>query len=341
MPHLALARRCQHATDVANRRAHHRRRSPRSVALAATIAAAVVVCATPLLAPRPAAAMQQRQPSPKVTRPSRQVESPARRRQPPKQRPASEQRETAAYAAPIVAVAALPVLPPVPARSGDLTGIVTDSDGVAIPSAEVFVVAFGVVVYTDEKGAFRLPALPPGDHELRVRRIGFHPRTRTLSVQQGESWQLLVSLDPAPVTLTPVGVTASAPTGKMAAFERRRHGNVGVFITRDQISARRAMHLSDIMRTMPGVTMAHGRTQDKVQMRPAPLGGRFDCSPDFYVDGLYVPGLDIDAIPPNDVQGIELYRGPSDTPVDFRSMNAPCGVVAIWTRDPEDKRQLP
>lgn len=268
------------------------------------------------------------------------METPARR-QPPKQRQAPERREAAAYAAPIVAIAALPALPPVPARSGDLTGIVTDSDGVAIPSAEVFVVAFGVVVYTDEKGAFRLPALPPGDHELRVRRIGFHPRTRTLSVQQGESWQLLVSLDPAPVTLTPVGVTAPAPTGKMAAFERRRRGNVGVFITRDQISARRAMHLSDIMRMMPGVTMAHGRTEDKLQMRPAPLGGRFDCSPDFYVDGLYVPGLNIDAIPPADVQGIELYRGPSDTPVDFRSMNAPCGVVAIWTRDPQDKRQLP
>ena len=339
MPHLALARRCRRATDVANRRAHRRRRSPRSVALAATLAAAVV-CATPLLAPRPAAAMQQRQPSPKQAQPRRQVETPARR-QPPKQRPAPERSEAAAYAAPIVAIAALPALPPMPARSGDLTGIVTDSDGVAIPSAEVFVVAFGVVVYTDEKGAFRLPALPPGDHALRVRRIGFHPRTRTLSVQQGESWQLLVSLDPAPVTLTPVGVTAPAPTGKMAAFERRRRGNVGVFITRDQISARRAMHLSDIMRTMPGVTMAHGRTQDRVQMRPAPLGGRFDCSPDFYVDGLYVPGLDIDAIPPADVQGIELYRGPSDTPVDFRSMNAPCGVVAIWTRDPQDKRQLP
>jgi hypothetical protein len=228
-----------------------------------------------------------------------------------------------------------------PARSGELTGIVTDTSGVAIPSAEVLVVAFNIVVYSDEKGAFRLPSLPPGDHQLRVRRIGFHPRTRVLSTQAGESWQLLVALDPAPLTLTPVGVTAYVGLGKMAAFERRRKGNVGMFVTRDEIAARKASKLSDIMRTMPGVTMARSRTEDKVQMRPAPLGGRWDCSPDFYVDGLFVPGLDIDAFPVGDIQGIELYRGPSDTPVDFRSMNAPCGVVAIWTRDPTDKRQLP
>jgi hypothetical protein len=225
-----------------------------------------------------------------------------------------------------------------------LNGIVTDSSGAAIPAAEVIVVAYGITVRTDENGAFRLPVLPAGDHVLRVRRIGFYPRTRNFSVQDGESWQLLIELAAAPVTLTPIGVTADLSLGKMAAFERRRQGNVGLFVTREQIVARKPMLLSDVVRTMPGVSVGPGRgagAAGRMTMRPAPLGGRFDCTPDFYVDGLFVPNFNIDAIPPADVQGIELYRGPSDTPVDFRSMNAPCGVVAIWTRDPQDKRVLP
>jgi len=337
MPSFALARRrLSLATDAIARHAappRLRRPTGRRV-LAVALLALGAAGAALLLVPRASAA--QRRAPPRTAR----AKTPPRAATP--RVAATAPAKAPPVAVPVArAMIVIPALPPMLALSGDLTGIVSDSTGIAIPAAEVLVVARGIVVYTDDDGAFRLPHLPPGDHELRVRRIGFHPRTRVLSTQAGESWQLLIALDPAPAVLTAVDVKANVGLGKMAAFERRRHGNVGVFITRDQIAARKAMLLSDIMRTMPGVTMARYRSEDKVQMRPAPLGGRFDCSPDFYVDGLFVPGLDINTIPPADVQGIELYRGPSDTPVDFRSMNAPCGVVAIWTRDPQDKRQLP
>lgn len=232
-----------------------------------------------------------------------------------------------------------PAPPSISGRSGVLEGVVTDTDGVVIPSAEVTVAAFGVAVRTDEKGAFRLPTLPAGEHTLRVRRLGYQPGTRSFTVRDGESWQLLVELAPAPQLLSSVEVAARAALGKMAAFERRRHGNVGLFVTREQIVARSAMLLSDVVRTLPGVSVGHGGGDGgRLQLRGMAMGGRPDCGPAYYVDGIYVPGLDIDAIPPGDVQGIELYRGISETPVDFRAMNSPCGVVSIWTRDPEDRR---
>jgi outer membrane receptor protein involved in Fe transport len=59
------------------------------------------------------------------------------------------------------------------------------------------------------------------------------------------------------------------------------------------------------------------------------------CQPHYIIDGQYQPGFELDLIPPADIEGIELYRGSSETPPQFNLMNAMCGVVVVWTRDPE------
>ena len=59
------------------------------------------------------------------------------------------------------------------------------------------------------------------------------------------------------------------------------------------------------------------------------------CQPYYIIDGQYQPGFELDLIPPNDIEGIELYKGSSETPPQFNRMNAVCGVIVVWTRDPE------
>ena len=39
-----------------------------------------------------------------------------------------------------------------------------------------------------------------------------------------------------------------------------------------------------------------------------------------------------DLVGPGDVEGIEIYKGPATTPVQFNTMFAGCGAIAIWTR---------
>jgi hypothetical protein len=63
----------------------------------------------------------------------------------------------------------------------------------------------------------------------------------------------------------------------------------------------------------------------------------FSCPVMYYVDGIRQPpssGFAIDLLPPQDIEGIEVYLGSSSTPGLFRYHGARCGVVAIWTRDP-------
>jgi hypothetical protein len=39
-----------------------------------------------------------------------------------------------------------------------------------------------------------------------------------------------------------------------------------------------------------------------------------------------------DYVHPNEVEGIEIYRGESDTPAEFITRWVGCGTVVIWTR---------
>jgi hypothetical protein len=54
-----------------------------------------------------------------------------------------------------------------------------------------------------------------------------------------------------------------------------------------------------------------------------------------WIDGQRAPGMEIDEIPLNDIEGIELYNGPSTTPAEFWQANgSQCGTIVVWTRLP-------
>ncbi|MFC1791532.1 hypothetical protein ACFL0I_03600 [Gemmatimonadota bacterium] len=40
----------------------------------------------------------------------------------------------------------------------------------------------------------------------------------------------------------------------------------------------------------------------------------------------------VNLIPPSDIQAIEIYHGPADTPGQYLDSRSQCGVILIWTR---------
>ena len=40
------------------------------------------------------------------------------------------------------------------------------------------------------------------------------------------------------------------------------------------------------------------------------------------------------AIAPDQIQAIEFYAGPAETPSEYQTLNSDCGVLVIWTRTP-------
>jgi len=66
-----------------------------------------------------------------------------------------------------------------------------------------------------------------------------------------------------------------------------------------------------------------------------PAQGGDTCAVQFYVDGAYTPtddGRVSDRVRLEDVEAVEVYRGPSELPPEFRRPGADCGVIVVWTR---------
>src|SRR6267378_6700714 len=88
-----------------------------------------------------------------------------------------------------------------------VTGRVIDNGGRPIPQAIVEVTDLGRSVTTGADGAFRV-ALAPGRYTLAVRRQGFAPAVREITVASGQpSGALDIVLTPSALRLEPVTVT--------------------------------------------------------------------------------------------------------------------------------------
>lgn len=67
-------------------------------------------------------------------------------------------------------------------------------------------------VLTDPRGAYSVRGLGPGRYRLQAKRIGVEPfRSDVLALEDGESRELDIALDPVLFRLAPVAVDASSP----------------------------------------------------------------------------------------------------------------------------------
>ena len=210
---------------------------------------------------------------------------------------------------------------------GTLSGVVRDSAGAPIAQAQLLM--RGVRATSDSLGRYRLARIPAGLATLSVRRVGFAPFDAGLDIAAGAERVFDVSLRPVPGVLP--GVTTEADGADrvhLADFYRHRDAGNGVFLNRREIEAKKALRTSDILRRLPGMRFVTDRS-GRQQLRMS----RSNCIPDFWIDGQRAPLLNIDDVPLQDIEALEVYRGESGMPPEFNNRgNRECGAVVIWTR---------
>ncbi len=227
-----------------------------------------------------------------------------------------------------------------------LEGTVRDSSGARIPDAGIAVAGEAAPrSVSDDSGAFRIVGLGPGRRTLVARRLGFRPETLTVDVLDGRTTRADFVLRRAVVQLAAEQVTAdSASVFKMGAFNKRRARGIGVFLTREDIEKHHSGSTSELLRYVPGVTIAQrmaGEPQPVRMQRSANPTNQATCTVLLYVDGNPYPNGSVDDFPPGSLEGIEVYRSASEIPADFRTRDSMCGLIALWTRDPEAARRHP
>ncbi len=216
-----------------------------------------------------------------------------------------------------------------------LAGIVTDSDGLALFGAVISVANTALTSKTDERGEFRIVGVPTGSGEVRARRLGFAPETRTVRLKAGESNErLYFRLTALPAMLDHVVVqrTGMRYTGRLAGYyQRLERRSSGQFITREQINKSEALTLTQLLSRSPGITSVALRSGGgAVRMR-----GR-NCRPLVWIDGVPMPAgeVDLDAFPVNTLHGAELYLGSTTAPIDYTAPQnrSACGSILLWSR---------
>ena len=219
---------------------------------------------------------------------------------------------------------------------GGISGRVKDSLGLAIIGAQITIPGSQLIAETDDSGRFELAKIRPGMLALRFRRLGYQPDTVELLILAGRSVPLEVTLSRLSVSLTPVVITGRSDlTGWRAGFYQRKDAGSGHFYTAEDIDRRNPSLMTDMFRSIPGVTIQPSRGMIRNQIR---FRGSRGCAPLTFLDGapLSAGEFDMDAISPHSIAAMEVYTG-SIVPPRFSA--APgigmrtCGAIVIWSKE--------
>jgi hypothetical protein len=246
----------------------------------------------------------------------------------------------------------------VPLAHGSVTlsgTVLTDTAGRPIGGADVSIRDLEQSVVTNELGMFRISDVPVGSHRVLVRHVGFSPIEVDLTLSAGRQPERKFLLARA-IVLDSVRVTATAMDRTMMSFEDHRRTGLGHFLTRADLQRVEDMPPSEILESLIGVRLVRGRgtqawvvssrgaqsinrTYPSGDAADRAAGARPSCYARIYLDNTLVyrgrvdePLFDISRIHPDELEGIEYYSGPAQTPGEYSTLDATCGVLVLWRR---------
>lgn len=186
---------------------------------------------------------------------------------------------------------------------------------------------------TDSNGMLRLSGLRPGLHTLHVRYLGYESGTADVQLTAGREETVRMDLAVQPLQLAEVRVEGRRSLLETSGFNDRRRAGFGTFVSRDQIARMQPRVLSDVLRRVAGMEMTSrpgGVSRARIRGTKVMMG---NCPVQYYVDGTMAAYFNVDDVRPEDVEGLEIYRGAATIPPAYNKGTALCGVVVIWTRD--------
>jgi TonB-linked SusC/RagA family outer membrane protein len=234
--------------------------------------------------------------------------------------------------------------------TGAVVGRVTDAaTRQGVPNVIMTIDGTRLGANTDQDGRYRIVNVPAGPHTLSVRRIGYAPLARAITVDGGQSATADFTLETAATSLDQVVVTGTA-----GAQERREIGNaVSTIAAADELSKSQAPNLSGLLNARTaGVSIAEttGRlgSGPSIQIRGVSSIG-LSNNPLIYIDGVRVNNATgggpvgsgfgsqnsavagrLNDINPEDIESIQIIKGPAASTI--YGTEAANGVIQIITK---------
>jgi hypothetical protein len=237
-----------------------------------------------------------------------------------------------------------------------------DSTGVPLRGAVMLVDprtdAPVVNTHSDSSGQFSLQ-VPAGVYQISAVRAGYQSTlSAPVVVSSGERMTILLPIATADARHKIAVVehvkpshqsTSSAALSAMSGFESRRAAGIGLQYDRSQFASQDTRTVGQFLESVPGVSVGDPSYSSSVTLMrnngslvtnglPGNLNG--PCTLGWFLDGrrMDLPGTTdpmtdaLSQIPLDNVEGIEVFRGLSEMPVEYASSDLRCGAVAIWSR---------
>jgi hypothetical protein len=243
---------------------------------------------------------------------------------------------------------------PAVAAQVSLSGTVLDENsGLPLEGARVEILdverRVRAAAQTDQNGRFRIEVRHLPGYRVRAVRPGFQTNATPILWTDGHSEiQIELRLDPSVVLLAPIEVVARSrrlPSPVFESFRHRQRSGIGTLITREEIANRGPGTVTDLLAGIPGVRLeaAGGSGLRRTVYMSRALSGPRNCPAQIFIDGFHLNrgnpltggdgGITIDdAVSPDAIEAIEVFRGVSGVPPEFLTLDSRCGVIAIWTR---------
>jgi len=214
------------------------------------------------------------------------------------------------------------------ARAATLEGAVLDPSGRTVPRARVNLLASRAVLderEADAQGRYRFEGLGAGDYTLVASAPGFSASSLAVELAAGETRSVDLKLE---LTAIEQRVVVSASLGGALAPEL---GSSVSVVNADEIEARGAQSVSEVLRGVPGVEV--NQTGRRGAITSAFIRGGNSNYNLVLIDGVEVNqfGGDFDLAPvaADGVDRVEVTRGPASA---LYGSNAVTGVVNIVSR---------
>lgn len=227
---------------------------------------------------------------------------------------------------------------PDPNEPSGLLGTVREADSDrAVANAEVRIPELELTTSTDFRGAFIVPEVEPGSYRIEIEHLSYGSVVDTVHLVAGRPLSARFALAPTPIRIAGVEATARSRRWLRGQADRMRRiqQGLGDYITADDIAQRNDPPLHMMLQSVAGVSAAWvshpwGRTYYP-EIRSCGV-------PTVYVDGARIvinpaDGIGIDDFRTRNIELIEIYKGPSTTPVGYPARGG-CGVILIWTHAP-------
>jgi hypothetical protein len=196
-----------------------------------------------------------------------------------------------------------------------------------LADASITIVGTRVLLRSDTAGRFLQAGVPPGQHVLEARALGYAPGVWIIELSPAETLTVVIELEAVGIALAGITVEGRPREQRgIEGFERRRQRGQGIYLTEGDIAKVKGDRLVDLLRSSPGVRLICRNSGCRIRM------SRANCQPDFFVDGLPANNSTSLEMPTIGLIAMEIYRTSTETPLEFLRGNNTCGTIVIWTR---------